>query len=71
MKKTGRPSQPRAETSLWSDIPDVILEARQTVARGVNATLVWTNFEIGRRNVEHEQWQDILTFKDPMGSRCG
>ena len=40
---------------LWSDIRDLILETRRSVARGVNAALVWTNFEIGRRIVEHEQ----------------
>ena len=45
----------RTGASLWSDIRDLILEARRTVARGVNAALVWTNFEIGRRIVEHEQ----------------
>jgi predicted nuclease of restriction endonuclease-like (RecB) superfamily len=40
---------------LWSGIRNLILESRRTVARGVNAALVWTNFEIGRRIVEHEQ----------------
>ena len=40
---------------LWSDIRDLILETRRSVARGVNAALVWTNFEIGRRIVENEQ----------------
>jgi len=43
------------DTVLWSDVRDLILETRRTVARGVNAALVWTNFEIGRRIVEHEQ----------------
>jgi len=43
------------DTVLWSDVRDLILEARRTVVRGVNAALVWTNFEIGRRIVEYEQ----------------
>jgi len=43
------------DTVLWSDVRDLILEARRNVVRGVNAALVWTNFEIGRRIVEHEQ----------------
>ena len=55
-KKTDRKSGgPRTDAVLWSGIRDLILEARRTVARGVNAALVWTNFEIGRRIVEHEQ----------------
>jgi len=45
----------QTENLLWSDVRDLILEARRTVARGVNAALVWTNFEIGQRIVEHEQ----------------
>jgi hypothetical protein len=43
------------DTVLWSGIRGLILEARQSVVRGVNAALVWTNFEIGRRIVEYEQ----------------
>jgi predicted nuclease of restriction endonuclease-like (RecB) superfamily len=55
-KKTDRKSShQRTDTVLWSGIRDLILEARRTVARGVNAALVWTNFEIGRRIVEYEQ----------------
>ncbi len=45
----------QSDNLLWSDVRNLILEARRTVARGVNAALVWTNFEIGRRIVEHEQ----------------
>ncbi len=55
IRKSGNPGLQRNDASLWSDIRDLILEARRTVARGVNAALVWTNFEIGRRIVEHEQ----------------
>ena len=55
IRKSGKPGLQRNDASLWSDIRDLILEARRTVARGVNAALVWTNFEIGRRIVEHEQ----------------
>jgi predicted nuclease of restriction endonuclease-like (RecB) superfamily len=55
-KKTDEKSSTRrADASLLSGIRDLILEARRTVARGVNAALVWTNFEIGRRIVEHQQ----------------
>jgi predicted nuclease of restriction endonuclease-like (RecB) superfamily len=43
------------DTVLRSGIRDLILGARRNVVRGVNAALVWTNFEIGRRIVEHEQ----------------
>ncbi len=50
-----KPGDGRSDVSLWTGIRDLILEARRTVARGVNAALVWTNFEIGRRIVEHEQ----------------
>ena len=45
----------QSDASLWSGIRDLILESRRTVARGVNAALVWTNFEIGRRIIEYEQ----------------
>ena len=51
-RKTGAMT---VDTVLWSDVRDLILEARRTVVRGVNAALVWTNFEIGRRIVEYEQ----------------
>ena len=55
IRKSGKPGLQRNDASLWSDIRELILEARRTVARGVNAALVWTNFEIGRRIVENEQ----------------
>jgi hypothetical protein len=55
-KKTDKKSgTQQTDASLWSGIRDLILESRRTVVRGVNAALVWTNFEIGRRIVEHEQ----------------
>src|SRR4030042_2140474 len=50
-KSSGR----QADASLLSGIRDLILEARRAVVRGVNAALVWTNFEIGRRIIEYEQ----------------
>ena len=54
--KTDRKSDTQqTDASLLSGIRELILEARRTVARGVNAALVWTNFEIGRRIVENEQ----------------
>ena len=40
---------------LLSEIRELILSARSTAARGVNAVQVLTSFEIGRRIVEHEQ----------------
>ncbi len=55
IRKSGKPGLQRNDASLWSGIRDLIIEARRTVARGVNAALVWTNFEIGRRIVEYEQ----------------
>ncbi len=55
MTKSGKADLQRVGASLWSGIRDLILESRRTVALGVNAALVWTNFEIGRRIVEHEQ----------------
>ena len=51
-RKTGAMT---VDAVLWTGIRDLILEARRTVVRGVNAALVWTNFEIGRRIVEYEQ----------------
>jgi len=55
MKKKRKAGVMTIDTVLWSDVRDLILETRRMVARGVNAALVWTNFEIGRRIVEHEQ----------------
>jgi hypothetical protein len=55
MKKKRKAGVMTIDTVLWSDVRDLILETRRTVARGVNAALVWMNFEIGRRIVEHEQ----------------
>jgi hypothetical protein len=40
---------------LYDGIRLLVLSARQTVARGVNLLQVQTNYEIGRRIVEHEQ----------------
>ncbi len=50
VRKTENDSQ-----SLVAAIRELILSARQTVARGVDILHVLTNFEIGRRIVEHEQ----------------
>jgi len=41
--------------TLFVEIRDLILSARRTVSRGVDLIQVLTNFEIGRRIVEHEQ----------------
>jgi len=40
---------------LLSEIRELILSARSTAARGVNAVQVLASFEIGRRILEHEQ----------------
>jgi hypothetical protein len=50
-------AQPNAE-ALVTDLRELILSARQTVARGVNATLVVLHWQIGRRI-----HQDILNSK--------
>ena len=47
------------ETALFKEIRDLILSARKAVARNVNSVQVITNFEIGRRIVEHEQKGEI------------
>jgi predicted nuclease of restriction endonuclease-like (RecB) superfamily len=51
------PSKKRRTTSsaLFSEIRELILSARHAAARVVNTLQVTTNFEIGRRIVEHEQ----------------
>lgn len=41
--------------TLFSEIRDLILSARKIVSRSVDFVQVLTNFEIGRRIVEHEQ----------------
>lgn len=46
---------PASYSTLFSNIRDLILHARQTVVRNVDTIQVLTNFEIGRRIVEHEQ----------------
>ena len=43
------------ETALYTRIRDLVLVARQTVARGVDLVQVYTNYEIGRHIIEHEQ----------------
>jgi predicted nuclease of restriction endonuclease-like (RecB) superfamily len=42
-------------TGLLHSIREIIQEARSTVARSVDFVQVWTNFNIGRMIVEHEQ----------------
>lgn len=43
------------EAVLYERIRELVLAARQTVARGVDLVQVWTNFEIGRYIVQNEQ----------------
>ncbi len=51
-------SLPANPSALVSDLRELILSARQTVARGVNAALVRLHWQIGRRI-----HQDILNAK--------
>ena len=46
---------PDSEDSLYARLRDLVVSARQTVARGVDLVQVRTNFEIGRHIVEFEQ----------------
>jgi predicted nuclease of restriction endonuclease-like (RecB) superfamily len=46
---------PDSEESLYARVRDLVVTARQTVARGVDLVQVRTNFEIGRHIVEFEQ----------------
>jgi predicted nuclease of restriction endonuclease-like (RecB) superfamily len=52
MKKV---QSPESEENLYARVRDLVVSARQTVARGVDLVQVRTNFEIGRHIVEHEQ----------------
>lgn len=45
----------RDSTSLYKSVRDLVLSARQSVARGVNLLQVYTKYEIGRRIFEQEQ----------------
>ena len=54
-KAAKTPVVPTVENTLYERIRELILAARQTVARGVDLVQVHTNFEIGRHIVEHEQ----------------
>ncbi len=49
------PSTPRAFSPLIAELRGLILSARHQAARTINTLQVLTNFEIGRRIVEHEQ----------------
>lgn len=55
-KIAASPTEP--ESTLYTRIRDLVINARQTVARGVDLVQVHTNFEIGRHIVEHEQQGD-------------
>ena len=46
---------PDSEDRLYDRVRDLVVTARQSVARGVDLVQVRTNFEIGRHIVEHEQ----------------
>ena len=52
------PALPKGGVTLYERIRELVLAARQTVARGVDLVQVHTNFEIGRHIVEHEQQGD-------------
>ena len=55
MKRINKAARPDSEETLYSRIRELILAARRSVSRGVDLVQVWTNFEIGRHIVEHEQ----------------
>ncbi len=46
---------PTGEDNLYQRIRELVVTARQTVARGIDLVQVRINFEIGRHIVEHEQ----------------
>ncbi len=52
---TTRARTPRAVSPLIAELRGLILSARHTAASTINTLQVLTNFEIGRRIVEHEQ----------------
>ena len=65
---------------LYERIRDLVVDARSTVARGVDLVQVRTDFEIGRHIVEHEQQgalraaygKEVLTRLDvPFYTRKG
>jgi predicted nuclease of restriction endonuclease-like (RecB) superfamily len=43
------------DATLYERIRELVMNARQSVARGIDLIQVWTNFEIGRHIVENEQ----------------
>jgi len=45
----------RKSMLLFEDIRSLVLEARTAVAQSANLVQVWTNFQIGRIIIEHEQ----------------
>jgi hypothetical protein len=53
--KSERPLSGEPLLPLVREIRDLVQSARQTAAQNVNPLQVVTNFEIGRRIVEHEQ----------------
>jgi len=55
--KTKLPTSSKGDSlqALLSEVRHIIMSARQTAATAVNTLQVMTNFEIGRRIVEHEQ----------------
>lgn len=55
MTSGNQPAVPSGVTDLYKRIRELVITARQTIARGVDLVQVWTNFEIGRHIVEHEQ----------------
>jgi hypothetical protein len=55
MTDAKRTALPNGEKALYERIRELIINARQSVSRGVDLIQVHTNFEIGRRIVEQEQ----------------
>ena len=57
MKRTS--ATPSGEDKLYRHVRELVIAARQTVARGIDLVQVPTNFEIGRHIVEHEQQGEL------------
>ena len=59
MTDARQPAISHSEKTLYVNIRELIVAARRSVARGVDLAQVWTNFEIGRHIVEHEQQGEV------------
>ena len=58
------------ESDFISDIRELLVKARQNVVKQINATMIKTYYEIGRRIVEQEQQGKKLQITETT-SLCG